>query len=125
MNRKFRIEDNELLQQNHYPVKVLFDMVSDERFKRVIFGICNNVGFGENYGACVFWNDLDDYDKSNTEFYEGAEFGLNNGEEVIINHKELLYYLDIVCKKYCEDYLEEKEEIIKLLKIYKEKNRIC
>lgn len=33
MNRKFRIEDNELLQQKHYPVKVLFDMVSDERFK--------------------------------------------------------------------------------------------
>lgn len=125
MNRKFRIEDNELLQQNHYPVKVLFNMVSDERFKRVILGICNNVGFGENYGACVFWDDLDDYDKSNTEFYEGAEFGLNNGEEVIINKKELLYYMDIVCKKYCEDYLENKEEIIKLLDIYKEKNQIC
>lgn len=124
MNRKFRIEDNELLQQNHYPVKVLFDMVSGERFKRVILGICNNVGFGENYGACVFWDDLDDYDKSNTEFYEGAEFGLNNGEEVIINKKELLYYLDIICKKYCEDYLEDKEEIIKLLDIYKEKNQI-
>ena len=122
MNRKFRIEDNELLQQNHYPVKVLFDMVSDERFKRVILGICNNVGFGENYGACVFWDDLDDYDKSKTEFYEGAEFGLNNGEEVIINQKELLYYLDIVCKKYCEDCLEDKQEIIKLLNIYKEKN---
>ena len=26
MKRKFRIEDNELLNQNHYPVKVLFDL---------------------------------------------------------------------------------------------------
>ena len=124
MNREFRIEDNELLDSSHYPVKVLFDMVSDERFEKVIWGICNNIGFGENYGACVFWDDLDDYDKANTEIYEGAEFGLHNGEEIIITPKELLYYLNIVCNKYCEDYFKDKEEIMKWLAIYKEKNGI-
>ena len=119
MNREFRIEDNELLEQSHYAVKVLFDMVSDERFEKVIWGICNNIGFGENYGECVFWDDLDDYDKANTEFYEGAEFGLNSGEEVIITPKELFYYLNIVCKKYCKDYSKDEEEILKWWKYNK------
>ena len=122
MSRKFRIEDNELLSPRHYPVKVLFDMVSDVRFEKVIWGICNNIGFGENYGACVFWDDLDDYDKANTEIYKGAEFGLHNGEEIMISPKELLYYLNIVCNKYCEDYSKTKEEIKNWLEIYKEKN---
>ena len=124
MNRKFRIEESELLEKNHYPVKVLFDMVSDERFKKVILGISDGIGFGENYGACVFWNDLDDYDKLNTEEYEGAEFGLNNGEEVIINPKELFYYLNIICTKYCNDYPDERKWIMNMIEEYKEKIEI-
>lgn len=124
MNKQFRIEEDELLKTNHYPVKVLFDMVSDRRFKKVIFGISNGIGFGENYGACVFWNDLDDYDKTNTEIYDGAEFGLNNGEEVIITSKELFYYLNVICKKYCDDYPDERVEVMNILEIYKKKNKI-
>ena len=124
MSRKFRIEDNELLDQSHYPVKAVFNMVNDERFEKVILGVCNNIGFGENYGACIFWDDLDDYDKANTEFYEGAEFGLHSGEEIIITPKELLYYLNLICKKYCQDYLKNQEEIRKWLEIYKDKNGI-
>ena len=124
MSRKFRIEDNELLDQSHYPVKAVFNMVNDERFEKVILGVCNNIGFGENYGACIFWDDLDDYDKAYTEFYEGAEFGLHSGEEIIITPKELLCYLNLICKKYCQDYLKNQEEILKWLEIYKDKNGI-
>lgn len=121
MNDDFRIEENELIDQKHYPVKVLFDMVSDDRLKKVILGICNNIGFGENYGACIFWDDLDDYDKTNIKYYEGAEFGLNNGEEVIISYKELFYYLKIVCKKYCKNHPSDKKEIEQWLKNYQYK----
>ena len=62
--------------------------------------------------------------KPNTEFYEGAEFGLHSGEEIIITPKELLYYLNLICKKYCQDYLKNQEEILKWLEIYKDKNGI-
>lgn len=118
MNHKFRIEENELLDANHYPVKVLFDMVTDNRFKEVILGLSNKRGFGENYGACNFWNNLDEYDKINTEKYEGIEFGLNNGDEIIITYEELFYYLKIICKKYCDAYPNEQRDIIKILKLY-------
>lgn len=117
----FRIEEDELLNKNHVPVKALFDMVSDARFVKVIEGISKGTGFGENYGACVFWNDLDDYDKENIEKYEGAEFGLNNGEEIIIGYLDIFYYLKIVCEKYCKKFPEESQKINVLLKSYKEK----
>ena len=91
MNKDFRIYDHELLSDAHFHVKVLFDMVQDWHFKDIIKSISYNKGFGENYGACAFWDDLDDYDKQNTPIYKGAEFGLHSGEEVIIGLKEILY----------------------------------
>lgn len=119
--RDFRINENELLNRKQFPVKALFDMVSNERFIKVIRGISQGVGFGENYGACVFWNDLDEYDKSNTDKYEGAEFGLHNGEEIIINYDDLYHYLKIVCNKFIEDYPEQKDETELILSDYKKK----
>ena len=97
--------------------------MSDERFENVIYGLCNKKGFGENYGACVFWDDLDDYDKTNTEYYEGAEFGLHNGDEVIVSLKDLLYYLNIVCEKYCEHHCN-KDNIKKWVEHYKITNEL-
>lgn len=124
MTNIFRIEDEELINKNHFPIKALFDMVSDIRFVQVIDGISKGIGFGENYGACVFWNDLDDYDKENNEQYDGAEFGLNNGEEIIIGYQDLFYYLIIVCNKYCKQFPERTEEINKILDNYKKKYKI-
>ena len=125
MARTFRIEEEELLSIAHFPVKALFDMVPDSCFKSTIKYISNNSGCGENYGACVFWNDLDDYDKQNTPFYDGAEFGLHNGDEVIISTKELLYYLNLICKKYCEDHPEDNVEIMKYIDDFKIINKLC
>lgn len=121
MVNKFRIEDDKLLNKSHFPVKALFDMVSDERFIKVIEGISKGTGFGENYGVCVFWNDLDDYDKENIERYEGAEFGLNSGEEITIGYQDIFYYLKIVCEKYCKKFPNNSQKINIFLKNYKEK----
>lgn len=121
MKREFRINENELLNREQFPVKELFNMVSDERFIKVIKGISQGVGFGENYGACVFWDDLDEYDKLNTDIYEGAEFGLHNGKEIIINYNELYYYLKIICNKFIEDYPNQKDKIESIINDYKKK----
>lgn len=85
-------------------------MVSNNRLIKIIEGLSKGIEFGENYGSCVFWNDLDDYDKENTEQYDRAEFGRNNGEEIIINYQDLFYYLQIICDKYCKEYPEDTEK---------------
>ena len=124
MSRDFRMKDNEMLADTHFPVKAMFDMVADYRFMEVVEALSNNRGFGENYGACNFWNDLDDYDKENTPYYEGAEFGLHNGEDIIIGHKELLYYLEIACAGYCEDHPEDAKTINRYIELYKARNNL-
>lgn len=124
MSRDFRIYDHELLTDVHFPVKALFNMVPDHRFKDTIKAISKNTGFSENYGACVFWNDLDDYDKENIPLYKGAEFGLHNGEEVIIQPHELLYYLEIVCDKYGKDHPEDMKIIQQYIHNFKIHNHL-
>lgn len=119
--REFRINENQLLKEEHFPVKFIFNMVSDDRFIRTVKGVSQGRGFGENYGACVFWNDLDEYDRSNIDTYEGAEFGLHSGEEVTINYVELYYYLKLVCSKFIADYPEQKVQTESLLNDYKER----
>lgn len=124
MKDDFRINNQELLSTTHFPVKMLFDMVTDERFKDTIKSISCNRGFGENYGACLFWNDLDDYDKQNMPMYEGAEFGLHSGETVIIDAKEVLYYLEVVCNKYCKKHPKDIEIMNEYINQFKRTNNL-
>jgi hypothetical protein len=35
-------------------------------FKQVIERLSKNKGFFDEYGACLFWEDLDDYDREIT-----------------------------------------------------------
>lgn len=124
MKDMFRIHDNELITNKHFPVKALFDMVSDDRFKYVMHSISNNHGFAENYGACLFWNDLDDYEKENNLFYNGAEFGLHSGEEVILDYKEILYYMKLVCKRYCVEHPEDCNELMECIQKFIDNNSL-
>lgn len=66
------------------------DMLSDDRFIRVLEGISKGRGFGENYGACVFPDDLDEYDLAISGTFDGVEFGLHSGEEILIDYKTML-----------------------------------
>lgn len=122
MRKEFRIEESDLLRDDHFPVKAMFNMVRDNRFKSIVKSLSNNSGFGEEYGDCCFWGDLDDYDQANTEFFDGVEFWLHNDERVVIGYEELLYYLKIACAGYCEDHPEDSEIINQYIEEYKARN---
>ena len=122
MKKEFRIEESDLLRDDHFPVKAMFNMVGDYRFKRIVKSLSNNSGFGEEYGVCCFWGDLDDYEKANTEFFDGVEFWLHNDERVVISYEELLYYLKIACAGYCEDHPEDAAIILQYIEDYKTRN---
>lgn len=121
MKRQFRLMDKDMLSRQHFPIKAVFDMVSDERFISILEGISKGKGFGENYGACIFPDDLDEYDKVTYGTFDGVEFGLHNGEEILIDYKTMLYYLNKVCVGYVQDYLNEKELIENFLQAYMDK----
>ncbi len=121
MKREFRLIDQNMLDKKYYPVQAVFNMVSDERFIQIIEGISEGRGFGENFGACVFPDDLDEFDIATGGILEGVEFGLHSGEEVVINYKTLYKYLQIICSTFIEDYPDKQEVLTKSLNKYKQK----
>ncbi|MGE6539681.1 ribonuclease toxin immunity protein CdiI [Bacillus luti] len=111
MQREFRLKDEDLLDLTHFPIQAVFNMVDDERFLEVINSVCEGVGFGEEYGACTFPGDLDEYDIANGDSFEGVEFALYSGDEVIIDYQTLYHYF----KKMCEGYSKKYPNTIKSL----------
>jgi len=104
MRRYFRLQDIEMLSKEHFPIQAVFSSLDDARFVKVMQGISQGYGFGENYGACILPGDLDEYDIETYGVFEGVEFGLHNGKDILLDYPTFYYYLKIVCDGYVQDY---------------------
>lgn len=101
-----RLNENELLDKSHLPVLMIMNMIDEKRFLTVLEAISKGNGFGEEYGVCTLPDDLDEFDKANGEELDGVEFGLYNGEVVVIDFQTFYYYLKIICDKYIKKNFE-------------------
>lgn len=117
------LQEKDLLSSNHFPVQITFNdpHTINNFFRIVVNGIAKGHGFGINYGACIFPDDLDEYEIATRGKLEGVEFGLYSGTEVILNYKTFYYYLKLVCDRYLEKHKYEKIEIYAALKEYCER----
>lgn len=117
-----RLNEDELLDKSHLPVLMIMNMIDENRFLTVLEAISKGNGFGEEYGACTLPDDLDEFDKANGEQQlEGVEFGLYNGEEVVIDFQTFYYYLKIICDKYIKKNFEQANNVNGLLEDYSKK----
>lgn len=113
-----RLNENELLDKSHLPVLMIMNMIDEKRFLTVLEAVSKGNGFGEEYGACTFPDDLDEFDKANGEELDGVEFGLHNGEEVVIDFQTFYYYLKIICNKYIKENFEQTKIVNEFLVAY-------
>lgn len=116
-----RLNENELLDKSHLPVLMIMNMIDEKRFLTVLEAVSKGNGFGEEYGVCTFPDDLDEFDKANGEELDGVEFGLYNGEEVVIDFKTFYYYLNIICDKYIKKNFKETDIVNRFLMDYSKK----
>lgn len=114
-----RLYKDDLLDESHYPVLVVMNMVRDNNFQNIARVISEGVGFGEDIGACTFPGDLDDYDIANGEGFEGVEFALYSGEEIVLDYKTFHHYFKLICEKHMEKYPTSKNMIYKYLENYR------
>ncbi|EPV2390028.1 ribonuclease toxin immunity protein CdiI [Listeria monocytogenes] len=115
-----RIKNSDLINEKQYPVKVVFDEISDEEFISIINSVSKGEGFGVGSGTCLFPGDLDEYDIAQGEGFGGVEFGLYSGSEIVIDYKQFYYYLNIICNRYVESYPAKKLLVDNELKKYQE-----
>lgn len=116
--KNYRLNEEELLDKSHLPVLMIMNMISEKRFLTVLEAISKGNGFGEEYGACTLPEDLDEFDKANGEELDGVEFGLYNGEEIVIDFQTFYYYLKIVCDKYLKTNFEQTDIVNTFLNNY-------
>ena len=124
MKREFRLTDKDILSLDHFPIKAVFNSIPDRLFIETISSLCQGIGFGVEYGSCLFYSDLDEYDKSFIELFDGVRFELHNGEEIEIDNGTFYYYLQKVCLTFIEDYPEKSEKIFEILKKVKQQLRL-
>lgn len=106
------LTESDLLSDEHYPVQMIFNDIYVDQFADIVINyIARGHGFGTEYGACVFPDDLDEYDIATGGMFDGVEFGLHNGEETLLDYDTFFYYLKKVCERYLIEKLNETDVI--------------
>jgi len=118
---KFVITEEQLLNENHYPVIMVFNSASEEDFPYVMECLSNAVCYENNGGGFIFWDDLDEYEQHNTKKFEGICFEPSWGESIIISYADVLYYIEISCKNYLLRFPDKNELLKSLITSYKYK----
>ncbi|MBQ7624492.1 MAG: hypothetical protein IJS65_04375 [Clostridia bacterium] len=118
--------NTELLKPKHFAVGVVFYEACNCGNGIVTFyeNLAKHIGWGGNSGDCDFWEDLDEYDRTKTEKFDGVRFTFLNEESVIISFEELYYYMKTALAKYTPKNEEEKKRLDNAMKTYREKHGI-
>lgn len=96
------LKEEDMVKENHFPIIAHINEAYNNDLLEFIECMIKGVGVGYDYTCSSFWNELDDYDKENTEKYDGLMIETEDDEKVILSMSELLYYLELA-QKYLSD----------------------
>lgn len=93
------LKEEDMIKENHFPIIAHINEAYNNDLLEFIECMIKGVGVGYDYTCSSFWNELDDYDKENTEKYDGLMIETEDDEKVILSMSELLYYLELAQKQ--------------------------
>lgn len=111
------LKEEDMLKESHFPIIAHINEAYNNNLIEFIECMIKGVGIGYDYTCSSFWNELDDYDKENTEKYDGLLIETESDEKVVLSISELFYYLELARKllsdvdqsitKELNDYIEK------------------
>lgn len=93
------LKEEDMIKENHFPIIAHINEAYNNDLLEFIECMIKGIGVGYDYTCSSFWNELDDYDKENTEKYDGLMIETEDDEKVILSMSELLYYLELAQKQ--------------------------
>ncbi len=119
------IRDEDLLHVDHSPVSMVFFGAQGSFFLDAMESVSRGHGFGSDAGVCSFWDDMDEYDRTQTEYFNGVKFSTLYPKEqsVVISFAEMLYYIKVACKAYCEDFPSARKKLEEYIEKYVKRMR--
>ena len=100
---KIYLKEEDLLKDTDFPIIAYLNEASNSDFILFLQNLNNGTGSGYEYTCSNFWDDLDEYDKSQIEKFEGLEIGTQADEEIILSYDDLLYYIKLIRKRIITD----------------------
>ncbi len=117
MERNPYLKESDLKEKEHFPVYVFFNMISENSFLDVYESFSKGIGRGIEFAVCLFPDDID----IPSEKFDGVEFSLHSGEEVVIDYSTFYFYLNKACERYLELHNGDKEILKTLIEKIKQK----
>ena len=100
---KIYLKEGDQLKDTDFPIIAHLNEAANSDFILFLQNLNNGTGSGYEYTCSNFWDDLDEYDKSQVEKFEGVEIGTQADEEIIISYEDLLYYIKLVRNRIITD----------------------
>ena len=111
------LKEEDMVKENHFPIIAHINEAYNNDLLEFIEYMIKGIGVRYDYTCSSFWSELDDYDKENTEEYDGLLIETEDDEKVILSMAELLYYLELAQKQL----LNRDQAVTKNLKVYIDK----
>ena len=100
---KIYLKEGDQLKDTDFPIIAHLNEAANSDFILFLQNLNNGTGSGYEYTCSNFWDDLDEYDKSQIEKFEGVEIGTQADEEIIVSYEDLLYYIKLVRNRIITD----------------------
>ena len=100
---KIYLKEEDQLKDTDFPIIAHLNEAANSDFILFLQNLNNGIGSGYEYTCSNFWDDLDEYDKSQIQKFEGVEVGTQADEEIILSYGELLYYIKLIRERIITD----------------------
>lgn len=100
---KIYLKEEDQLKDTDFPIIAHLNEAANADFILFLQNLNNGKGSGYEYTCSNFWDDLDDYDKSQIQKFEGVEVCTQADEEIILSYGELLYYIKLIRERIVTD----------------------
>lgn len=113
------LNENDMIKENHFPIIAHINEAYNNNLIEFMECIIKGIGVGYDYSCSSFWNELDDYDKENTEKYDGILIETEADEKIILSMSELLCYLEFAQKRLLNKDITTADELHRYIDEYK------
>ena len=82
------LKEEDMIKENHFPIIAHINEAYNNDLLEFIECMIKGIGVGYDYTCSSFWDESDEYDKENTEKYDGLMIETEDDEKVILWFKE-------------------------------------
>ena len=112
---KIYLKEEDMMKDTDFPIIALINEACNTDIVEFILNLSKGIGSGYNYTNCMFWDELDEYDKLTISHYEGLQVSTENGEEVITSKEEVITYLKIASDRLKEEGFPDTDKLRNLI----------